>query len=210
MPERNINHYEICCFLYAGNIAEAKRSFIEKMKGQTFSPSMRYVCLSSLNFSIYNFILIQEQVSLYECCLENETRIARASSDALLETGLAIISAYGMDSRYLIAKYENPHIQNAVAYIHRHLNGELSLQSVSQMVHISKNYFCELFKKEVGISFGAYVRTQRVKLARQLLSGTELSLQDIAERCGFQTASYFSTCFKKSFGYSPSELKRQH
>ena len=208
MSELNINHYEICCLLYAGDIEQAQENFAEKTRGQDLSPTLRNTYLSSLNFAIYNFILIHENVSLHECCLENEQRIIRAASDSLVQTGFEIIASYGMDSRYLIAKYKNPHIRNAVSYIHTHLNESLTLESVSDVVCISKNYFCQLFREEVGTSFGSYVCTERVRLARRLLTGTALSVQDIAEKCGFQTASYFSTCCRRCLGSSPSEIRR--
>ena len=67
MSELNINHYEICCLLYAGDIEQAQENFAEKTRGQDLSPTLRNTYLSSLNFAIYNFILIHENVSLHEC-----------------------------------------------------------------------------------------------------------------------------------------------
>lgn len=109
----------------------------------------------------------------------------------LVQTGFEIIASYGMDSRYLIAKYKNPHIRNAVSYIHTHLSESLTLESVSDVVCISKNYFCQLFREEVGTSFGSYVCAERVRLAKRLLTGTALSVQDIAEKCGFRLLRIF-------------------
>ncbi|MGN1333077.1 MAG: helix-turn-helix domain-containing protein [Lachnospiraceae bacterium] len=59
------------------------------------------------------------------------------------------------------------------------------------------------------MSFARYICLQRVKLARRLLCTTSMPLQEIAEHCGFQTTSYFSTCFKKEFGQSPSSIRRK-
>lgn len=208
MSENIVNHYEICCLLYAGNIAEAQRTFSEKIKGLEMTPPVRNVFLSSLNYAIYNFILVQEQVSLHECCMENEQKIARAASDSLLETGNKIIFSYGTDRRYLTEKYENPHIRQAVAYIHSHMSEELTLKNVSEILYLSKNYFCQLFRKEVGVSFSNYVCNQRLKLAQRLLKGTSLPIQTIAEKCGFQTAAYFSACCRKYLDCTPSDLRK--
>lgn len=204
----DIHHYEICSLLYMGNIKQAQELFCQKIKGQKLSPTMRNTFLSSLNFAIYHYIFFHENVSLDECCLENEQRIAHAKSDAFLETGLEIIASYGMDKRYLIAKHQNPHIQNAVSYIHTHLNEPLTLETVSSAICMNKNYLCQLFLKEVGISFGSYICTQRLNLAKRLLENTSLSIQEIGQKCGFQTTSYFCTCFKHTFGTTPGKLRK--
>lgn len=172
------------------------------------SPSLWNIALSSLNYAIYNFILNQENISLHECCLENIQRISHASGSTFLQTANEIINAYGMDFRYLSAKYKNPQIRSAIEYIHSHLSDELTLQNVSDTLYMNKNYFCQLFQKETGTSFSQYICLRRMNLARLLLSKTEMSIQEIALKCGFHTTAYFSTCCRKCFDCTPSQLRR--
>lgn len=151
MSENIINHYEICCFLYAGDILQAQKSFAEKVKEQESVPSAWNISLSSLNYAIYNFILLQENISLHECCFENIHRISHAAGNTFLQTGNEIIEAYGMDCRYLIAKYKNPQIRQAIGYIHNHLHEELTLQKVSDVLYLNKTYFCQTAQRSCAL-----------------------------------------------------------
>lgn len=206
--ECQINHREICELLYAGETEEAVRVFVKRSKGIALAPFYRTMYLSSLNFAIYNFILLKEKVSLHECCMENEKKVQQSTNDVLLDTGTDIILSYGYNNQYLVEKYQNPHIKNAISYIHSHLHEPLSLSLVSAAICINKIYLCQLFVKEVQMGFCDYVFAQRMKRANQLLLKTDLSIQNIAEDCGFRSASYFSTCYRKYMGYPPSEARK--
>lgn len=209
MSELTVNHYEICCLLCTGSISQAQQCFYDKINGQDLSASARGMILSSLNYAIYNFFLIQNNLSLHDCCVQNERRISHASADTFWKTANEVIASYRASSLERTAKHENPYIRRALAYIHEHLNEELTLQSVSSLLFMNKNYFCQLFCRETGVSFTNYVCEQRMKLADQLLRGTSLTVQEIAEKCGFQNAAYFSTCCKKHFGCTPSRLRKR-
>ena len=171
-------------------------------------PSAKRAYLSSLNLAIYNFILVMEHISLHKCCMDNEQLITTHTTEATVLIGADIIRAYGSDSNYLIEKYENPHIKAAIAYIHGHLHGTLNLDTVSTAAFIDRVYLCQLFKKEVGTNFNSYVLSQRMKLADKLLAKTTLSIEYIAEHCGYKNPSYFSTCYKKYYGIKPSDVRR--
>lgn len=202
------NHSEIYQLLYNGNTTQAIKAFVEKTFPDEFTPFLRNAYLSSLNFGIYNSILLKENISLHECCMENEKKILKSTNTSFLEIGTDIISSYGNDSRYMVEKYKNPHIKTAVTYIHRHLSEPLSLEIVSDAVCINPAYLSELFMQEVHINFCDYVNMQRIKTAKNLLRNTSLSIQDIADRCGYKSVSYFSTCFKRYVGEKPSHYRR--
>lgn len=208
MEESRFNHLEICCFLYHGNVEKAITAFYRKTKGLSFTPLTRNAYLSSLNIGIYNYILIQENISLHFCCMENEKEIIKSTNSSLLEVGHSIICSYAFDRHYLVEKYQNPHIKKAITYIHEHLNEPLSLELVSEAVSINSSYLCQLFKQEVQMNFCCYILQQRMKLADKLLSCTASSIQEIAENCGFKNAAYFSTCYKRYTGRKPTHLRQ--
>ncbi len=202
------NHLEICQFLYNGNTSQAIKIFIQKTDSIKFTPFLRNFYLSSLNFGIYNYILINEHISLHECCMENERKIILCSNNSFKDVGIDIISSYGSDSRYLIEKYTNPHIKAALLYIHQNLSEPLSLQIVSCSINLNPSYLSDLFKREVGINFNDYINLQRIKTAQKLLKNSDLSIQEISEQCGYKKFSYFSTCFKKITGQTASNYRR--
>lgn len=206
ITDNYINHQDVCSLLYAGYINEAILIFTNKTKELPPAPSMRRTYLSSLNYAIYNYILINENISLHSSCLYNEKKIFHSTSENLVQIGTEIIQSYGFDNHYLIEKYHNPHIKATVSYIHEHLQDSLTLKTVSEAAFIDKVYLCQLFKKEVHTSFHDYVLERRMKLATKLLTDTSLPIQTIAEQCGYKNASYFSTCYKKYTGQRPSEI----
>lgn len=203
------NHNAIYHLLYNGNTSQAVKTFVKKTNSENFTPFLRNSYLSSLNFGIYNFILLKENVSLHECCMENERKIMKSTNDSFIDVGIDIISSYGNDSRYLIEKYTNPHIKAALRYIHQHLSDFLSLEIVSNAICINPSYLSDLFKREVGMKFSDYINIRRITMAKKLLKNTNLSIQEIAEQCGYKNTGYFSTCFKKITGEKASEYRRK-
>ncbi len=209
MTEFFFNHNDIYSLLYHGNINEAISTFTQKTARVSFTPANRNIYLSSLNFGIYNYILLHEKVSLHECCMKNELLIVHVTADSMLETGKNIIYSYGTENNYLIEKYQNQHIRNALYYIHHNLSEPLTLDIVSAAININSSYLCQLFKQEVKMNFCDYILSQRIKLANKLLCQSDYTIQAIAEKCGFKNAAYFSTCYKKYTSKKPSEFRNE-
>jgi AraC family transcriptional regulator len=71
-------------------------------------------------------------------------------------------------------------LENAIDYIHAHLNSDLSMVQIAASVNSSPNHFASSFKKAMGISLHQYVIKQRVERAKLLLETTDLSIANIA------------------------------
>ncbi|GIO34478.1 MULTISPECIES: response regulator [Paenibacillus] len=111
--------------------------------------------------------------------------------------------------RHMNGMYHNDRnsIIKATQYIQQFYHQEISLQSISSLVHLSKNYFANLFKKEVGESFLEYLTRIRIEKAKSLLTG-ELKAGDVGSLVGIHDPKYFSKVFKKITGVSPSEYRQ--
>lgn len=96
----------------------------------------------------------------------------------------------------------------AVAYILEHLDKKLTVASLSKLAYMSESSFFRTFKNEMGISPVEYINGERIKLAQHLLSRKELSIRQIAMRCGFNSPNYFTRMFKKRFGISPAQYQK--
>ncbi len=83
----------------------------------------------------------------------------------------------------------------------------LSVETLCSHLHLSPAYFSTLFKREVGMSFIAYVTGVRMEHAAQLLRDTDEKTYLIAEATGYTDPNYFSYVFKKQFGISPSKFR---
>lgn len=66
-----------------------------------------------------------------------------------------------------------------------------------------------MFKKETGIPFMKYLLDLRLEKSKELLLSTGMKNFEIALEVGFSSANYFSFCFKKELGVSPSNFKKQ-
>ncbi len=95
-------------------------------------------------------------------------------------------------------------------HIRKNLAHKITLTDISRRLHCSTVTLTETFRREFGMTIMQYVLEERLKLARQLLGTTALSVGAIAERCGFPDVEYFSRCFKQKEGISPSVWRRTH
>ncbi|MGG6293609.1 AraC family transcriptional regulator [Leptolyngbya sp. AN02str] len=98
-------------------------------------------------------------------------------------------------------------LQQAIDYIHAHLNRDLSLAELASVVNISPTYFASLFKKVMGISPHQYVIKQRVERAEVMLKGTDLAIADIALQVGFSSQSHLTQQFKRLTGVTPKQVR---
>lgn len=101
--------------------------------------------------------------------------------------------------------YKEHVVANVKAYIQENLNKRLSLQEVAAVFNFSPNYLSQLFSKYAKEGFVEYITSSRISAAKEMLSGGELRIYEIAERLGFGSSFYFSKVFKKVEGISPSE-----
>ncbi|HOP75274.1 MAG TPA: response regulator [Bacillota bacterium] len=101
-------------------------------------------------------------------------------------------------------------IAEAIHYMETHYSDEgLSLSEVAQAVHVSPVYLSIVFKKERNINFSDYLNEIRMNRAMEMLRNSDLKAYEVAERVGFSNPQYFSVCFKKFTGYSPSEFRKR-
>ncbi|MGG6241422.1 AraC family transcriptional regulator [Nodosilinea sp. AN01ver1] len=98
-------------------------------------------------------------------------------------------------------------LQQAIEYIHAHLNRDLSLAELASVVNVSPTYFASLFKKVMGISPHQYVIKQRVERAEVMLKGTDLAIADIALQVGFSSQSHLTQQFKRLTGVTPKQVR---
>ncbi|WP_141680321.1 response regulator [Bacillus sp. FJAT-26390] len=98
--------------------------------------------------------------------------------------------------------------REAIQFIHKNYNADLSVESVSTSVSISVPYLHQLFKKELQQTFLEYVTSYRVNIAKKLLQENNLKIYEIAEKIGYRNSAYFSQVFYKVTGFTPQEYRK--
>lgn len=207
------NHMPICEALVREGVDTAAALFrrrVEILAGQTSGPpgqETAFVLLTSLNRSLYDFLLLEFGVSLAQCCYRHRAHACDIhSACAILRAARAMLEDYAAGLRH--SRANRPHIEKACAYIRAHLAEDLSLERVCAAVFLSKSYLCQIFKSLLGCTFGEYVKQQRILRARTLLASTGQSIEEIAAACGFASPTYFATVFKSAVGMTPSAFRQ--
>ena len=123
----------------------------------------------------------------------------------LREVAVKVVGALENNSRSRNAQT----IDEAIAYIEEHyMEHGLSMDDVARHVHMSPSYFSVIFKRETCEAFTDYLIRLRIKKSIEMMRLTDLKVYEISAAVGYDTASYYSTAFKKETGYSPTEYKR--
>lgn len=96
---------------------------------------------------------------------------------------------------------------NTLRYIRGHFHEQLSLDDLAEVSGFSKSYFINEFKKEVGSTPHDYLLAYRLHEAKELLRTSRDSVELIAEKCGFNSASHFARAFKKETHMTPLKFR---
>ena len=85
-------------------------------------------------------------------------------------------------------------------------NNLLSIEELAEMLNMSQSQFYRKIKNLTGFSANKFLQVVRLKRAAQLLSTNKYKISEVLYEVGFTSPSYFTKCFKKQFGKSPSEF----
>lgn len=101
----------------------------------------------------------------------------------------------------------SPQIRLCQDYVELHLEEDLSLPKLARAVGYTEAYLSRRFKQETGVNLRNFIRAARIERAKILLTTTEESVHDIAERLCFCSPSYFSEVFRKTTGRLPLDYR---
>jgi AraC-like DNA-binding protein len=94
--------------------------------------------------------------------------------------------------------------------IQDHIDANLSLKELSKGLEINPSYLSREFSRYFeNMSFGEYIRKQRIEKAIELMEVPSYSLTEIAYLTGFSDQSHFTRIFKKQTGHNPSEYRKK-
>jgi len=129
----------------------------------------------------------------------------------------AIIQLLNMFAHYL-ADYASRHVigssdaePHAVAtakqFVQAHVEEPITLEQVVQHVHVSRFYFCKLFKKATGMTLTDYVTRVRIEKAKSLLVDPSRRISEVVFAAGFGSIPRFNSVFKRLVGMPPTEYR---
>lgn len=104
----------------------------------------------------------------------------------------------------------NKEFGEVLEYISSHFCEKISAKTLSAYFNYNETYFCRRFKELTGLTVMKYIQTLRLEESLRFLENTQEEISVIAGKCGFSDTCYFSNCFRRQFGYTPTEFRRMH
>jgi len=99
-------------------------------------------------------------------------------------------------------------VERSLGYIHEHYARKFDIDELAGEMAVSPSYLFRLFKRKLHITPMQYRNTVRIDKAKLLLLDHQLTVEDIAERVGFDDPKYFARVFRGHTGVTPSAYRR--
>lgn len=100
-------------------------------------------------------------------------------------------------------------IEEVSEYLHENFTKNISVKDLVKLHGLSETHFRKLFCMATGMSVKEYLIKLRLDYATELLSSGEFNISETANLCGFSDVYYFSSLFKKKYGYPPSKITKK-
>ena len=85
----------------------------------------------------------------------------------------------------------------------------LTVKEMADMCGYSASHFMKFFRRQMGMSFVEYLNDYRLLMAARMLASTEETVTEIARLSGFDQPSYFNRLFRRKYGMTPSEYRKE-
>lgn len=104
----------------------------------------------------------------------------------------------------------NKRSKRVVDFLTDHYGENLSLDDISAGVGITKNYLCNAFKSNTGITIVDCLNMIRIRKAAEQIVYSDLPLTEVAQMCGYVSASHFNRVFMRYVGMPPGQCRRAY
>lgn len=183
-----------------------------EIKFSILSPALS-LTLSNCGRAVWSdpfaFQLVEHIASEYQLCRNLSDESAAAALNTLV---------FHLTSESRVTSQSEPPVINTtgftplskkvVDYITLHFSKPLTLDDISAGVGTSKNYLCNAFKRNTGITILDCLNMVRVRKAAELIVYSDLSLSQVASQCGYVSTSHFNRVFSRYAGIPPGQCRR--
>jgi len=98
-------------------------------------------------------------------------------------------------------------VETAILQMEKQLHRELSLEVIARSVNLSSSRFRHLFKTETGTTPAQYLKTLRMRRAKELVETTFLNMKQIMGRIGVRDKRHFAKDFERTYGLTPTQYR---
>lgn len=100
-------------------------------------------------------------------------------------------------------------VEPAIEYIENNYTQSISVDELAKLCNCSESGFFKIFKKSTGVTPVSYKHNVMIQHALELLSYTNMSIEEISLRVGFSSSNYFRKIFEKIIGKTPKEIRKK-
>jgi AraC-like DNA-binding protein/quercetin dioxygenase-like cupin family protein len=164
-----------------------------------------YIELSDEEFDkIYNENIISVCKFIHTYDLKNMIR-------AMSEATLLIVALCESCARSLsLMSTKDRNFVESLSYIIENISGKIKVDDLARVAKMSRTAYFNYFLKETGQTPAVYIMNKRLELACSRLKSTDRSIDDIATDVGFCERAHLIKCFKKRYGITPTEYRKQN
>ncbi|MBO6163572.1 MAG: helix-turn-helix transcriptional regulator [Lachnospiraceae bacterium] len=105
---------------------------------------------------------------------------------------------------------ENEHVSRAKDYIYRNLHGRIGTEEIAEALALNPRYLSTLFHRETGMTISQYIRQEKIRLVKNMLTYSEYSYLEIAHYLGFSSQSHLGDIFRKETGMTLKEYRQMY
>lgn len=119
-----------------------------------------------------------------------------------------LIEFYRLISENKAVNAPNSALMKAIDLINDRYASHITMEELCEVSGVSKQYLCLLFRNSLGSRPMEYITKRRIQAAKELLTATDKTIEEIAAETGFCTPSYFCKQFRRYEGITPTAFRK--
>lgn len=180
------------------------------LRQEIHDPAEMKECLLRFNMALVNVYkthhIIGSELEIQKCMQEILTAVTwRQIRDAMER----FMNTLNFDAFLEEGDEElSPLVRKALQIVRKYYDQGITLEEIADTLFVSGEYLSSQFKKETGAGFSETVKRYRINRIKELLLGTRLKINQIAELTGYADPKYMSKVFREETGVLPSEFRK--
>lgn len=155
----------------------------------------------------YNELMITAD-NIISCAAGNAAHLDMLMKSELLRLFWLLENVGDIDCRSRAETGNNSFIREALEFITENYGENITVDMLSETVHLSKSYFMNRFRQAAGVGAIEYVTQYRIRMVCAQLLKTDKTVSEISFECGFRNLSNFNRQFKRLVGCTPNEYRK--